>query len=92
MSLSRARAVQPAHALDCLIERLMDNHLGLGIPIAIGRTAEVFVWGDGRIIKLTRSDFPAHLADQEWQQPVQGGLLFKGGRDYGVPGETIKEI
>lgn len=45
----------------------MDNYPNLETPIAIGRTAEVFAWDDGRIIKLTRADFPAHLANQEWQ-------------------------
>ncbi len=35
-------------------------------PIAVGRTAEVFAWGDGRVVKLIRPDFPQSLADQEW--------------------------
>jgi aminoglycoside phosphotransferase (APT) family kinase protein len=39
----------------------------LGSPIATGRTAEIFAWGDGRILKLTRADFPSILADQEWR-------------------------
>jgi len=38
-----------------------------GTPIASGRTAEIFPWGDGHILKLTRADFPSILADQEWQ-------------------------
>ena len=38
-----------------------------GTPIASGRTAEIYAWGDGRVLKLTRADFPAHLADQEWE-------------------------
>ncbi len=41
--------------------------LSLGTPIASGRTAEIFTWGDGLVLKLTRADFPSHLADQEWQ-------------------------
>jgi hypothetical protein len=41
--------------------------LPLGTPIASGRTAEIFPWGDGHILKLTRADFPSHLADQEWR-------------------------
>jgi aminoglycoside phosphotransferase (APT) family kinase protein len=36
-------------------------------PIAVGRTAEIFAWEDGHILKLTRPAFPAHLADQEWR-------------------------
>jgi uncharacterized protein (TIGR02172 family) len=35
-------------------------------PIAVGRTAEIYPWGDGRILKLTRPGFSPHLADQEW--------------------------
>jgi aminoglycoside phosphotransferase (APT) family kinase protein len=41
--------------------------LTLGTPIASGRTAEIFAWGEGHILKLTRADFPSILADQEWQ-------------------------
>lgn len=41
--------------------------LSLGTPIATGRTAEIFAWGEGHVLKLTRADFPSILADQEWQ-------------------------
>jgi uncharacterized protein (TIGR02172 family) len=41
--------------------------LTLGTPIASGRTAEIYAWGEGYILKLTRADFPSLLADQEWQ-------------------------
>jgi uncharacterized protein (TIGR02172 family) len=40
----------------------------LGTPLATGRTAEIFSWENGCILKLTRPEFPAHLADQEWRQ------------------------
>jgi aminoglycoside phosphotransferase (APT) family kinase protein len=33
----------------------------LGRPIAVGRTAEVFDWGDGRVLKLIRPEMPAPL-------------------------------
>jgi len=39
----------------------------LGTPIATGRTAEIYAWENGCILKLIRPGFPAHLADQEWQ-------------------------
>jgi len=38
----------------------------LETPIASGRTAEIYAWGDNHILKLTRANFPSHLADQEW--------------------------
>jgi Ser/Thr protein kinase RdoA (MazF antagonist) len=37
----------------------------LGPPIAIGRTAEVFAWGDGRILKLVRPGMPTQLGEIE---------------------------
>jgi aminoglycoside phosphotransferase (APT) family kinase protein len=41
--------------------------IALGTPIASGRTAEIFSWGEGHILKLTRANFPSLLADQEWK-------------------------
>jgi uncharacterized protein (TIGR02172 family) len=40
----------------------------LASPISTGRTAEIFAWDGGHILKLIRPGFPAHLADQEWQR------------------------
>jgi uncharacterized protein (TIGR02172 family) len=34
-------------------------------PIAVGRTAEIYAWGDGRILKLLRPGFPLGLIKQE---------------------------
>jgi uncharacterized protein (TIGR02172 family) len=34
-------------------------------PIAVGRTAEIFAWEDGRILKLLRPGFPPGLIQQE---------------------------
>lgn len=34
-------------------------------PIASGRTAEIYPWPDGRVLKLIRPGFPPILADQE---------------------------
>jgi aminoglycoside phosphotransferase (APT) family kinase protein len=36
-----------------------------GKPIAVGRTAEIFAWGEGRILKLLRPGFPSYLIQQE---------------------------
>lgn len=35
-------------------------------PIAAGRTAEIFAWGEGRILKLLRPGFPPGLVQQEY--------------------------
>jgi aminoglycoside phosphotransferase (APT) family kinase protein len=34
-------------------------------PIAVGRTAEIYAWGEGRILKLLRPGFPTYLIQQE---------------------------
>lgn len=36
-----------------------------GKPIAAGRTAEIYAWGEGRILKLLRPGFPPYLIQQE---------------------------
>ncbi len=46
-----------------------------GPPIAAGRTAEIYAWENNCILKLTRPEFPAHLADQEWRQSEQAWKL-----------------
>jgi uncharacterized protein (TIGR02172 family) len=43
--------------------------------IAAGRTAEIYAWGDRRVLKLTRPDFPAYLADQEWRNALAAWQL-----------------
>lgn len=47
-------------------------------PIAVGRTAEIFAWEDGRILKLLRPGFPPGLIQQEeaiTTAVVQAGIL-----------------
>lgn len=39
----------------------------LGEPIAQGRTAEIFAWGDGRVLKLFRAGFPLGHRDYEYR-------------------------
>jgi len=58
----------------------------LGTPIASGRTAEIFAWGDGLVLKLTRADFPSHLADQEWQN---ARIAWQSGARVPKPVEII---
>ena len=36
-----------------------------GKPIAVGRTAEIYPWGEGRVLKLLRPGFPPGLIRQE---------------------------
>jgi len=47
----------------------------LGTPIATGRTAEIYAWENGCILKLIRPGFPAHLADQEWRNSMTAWKL-----------------
>lgn len=37
-----------------------------GLPIAEGRTAEIFAWGEGRVLKLFRPDFGRSAAEYEF--------------------------
>ena len=39
--------------------------MSLGEPIAVGRTAEIYDWEEGQILKLFRDWFPAHSVEQE---------------------------
>ncbi len=50
----------------------------LGTPIAVGRTAEIYAWENGCVLKLIRQGFPGHLADQEWEQTIAA-------RELGAP-------
>jgi Ser/Thr protein kinase RdoA (MazF antagonist) len=43
----------------------MRRILELGRPIAVGRTAEVFAWGEGRVLKLVRPEMPKGLGEVE---------------------------
>jgi len=37
----------------------------LGVPIGVGRTAEVFAWGDSQVLKLFYADFPTAAIERE---------------------------
>jgi uncharacterized protein (TIGR02172 family) len=62
----------------CFNQRMSDqpeSPYPLDQPIAAGRTAEIFAWGEGRVLKLTRPAFPQYLADQEWRNALAAWQL-----------------
>lgn len=61
--------------------------IDLGPPIAAGRTAEVFAWDPGRVVKLLRDGFPAVLVDQEAQGTR---AAHQAGIGAPEPGETVE--
>jgi len=52
----------------------------LSKPIALGRTAEIHAWGDGRILKLYRDGFPPGDAEYELRlaRPAHPGKAAAG--------------
>lgn len=54
-------------------------------PIAFGRTAELYAWGEGRILKLLRPGFPPGLIQQE--QEITSAIATMG-----IPAPKIYEI
>lgn len=57
----------------------------LGKPIAVGRTAEIFAWEQGRILKLLRPGFPPSLIRQE--QAITSAICKAG-----IPTPKIYEL
>ncbi len=45
--------------------RMPSTVAGLGDPIGLGRTAEVFAYGDGEVVKLIRPGLPDRLGESE---------------------------
>jgi uncharacterized protein (TIGR02172 family) len=43
----------------------MPHTFSLSTPIAMGRTAEVYAWGEGHVLKLYREQFPRDWVDHE---------------------------
>jgi hypothetical protein len=41
------------------------RHTAKGPMIGEGRTAEVYLWGDGEVLKLYRAGYPAQWVDYE---------------------------
>ncbi|HLB67660.1 MAG TPA: aminoglycoside phosphotransferase family protein [Thermoplasmata archaeon] len=56
-----------------------------GAPLAVGHTAEIFVWGEGRVVKLIRPDFPPNLADQEAE-------ILRRARAAGLPVPDVDTV
>lgn len=59
----------------------------LGAPVGIGRTAEVFAWGEGRILKLYRAEIPRIWAERE---AAIGRLIMQAGLAAPAIGETVE--
>lgn len=57
----------------------------LSNPIAFGRTAEIYAWGEGRILKLLRSGFAPGLIQQE--QAITAAI-----EQAGIPVPKIYEV
>jgi aminoglycoside phosphotransferase (APT) family kinase protein len=70
-----------------------------GKPIAVGRTAEIFAWGEGRILKLLRPGFPAYLIKQEevitaaiYQAGIAAPKIYEVIEINGRPGIVYERI
>jgi thiamine kinase-like enzyme len=70
-----------------------------GKPIAAGRTAEIYAWGEGRILKLLRPGFPPHLIRQEeaittaiYQAGIAAPRIYEVVEVYGRPGIVYERI
>jgi len=61
--------------------------LTLGPPIAEGRTAEIYAWGEGRVLKLYRPEFPPVLAERE---ALLGAALQAAGLPVPALGERVE--
>lgn len=70
-----------------------------GKPIAVGRTAEIYAWGDGRILKLLRPGFPPYLIKQEelittaiYQAGIAAPKIYNVAEVNGRPGIVYERI
>src|SRR6266498_2632911 len=70
-----------------------------GKPIAAGRTAEIYAWGEGRVIKLLRPGFPAYLIQQAevittaiYQAGIAAPKIFEVVEVDGRPGIVYERI
>jgi Ser/Thr protein kinase RdoA (MazF antagonist) len=57
-----------------------------GPPLAVGRTAEVYAWGEEQVVKLFRAGAPAALADKE---ALAGRIVAEAGVHAPPVGETV---
>ncbi len=56
-----------------------------GELIAQGRTAEIYAWGSGRVVKLYRAGYPAAAAEQE-------AAVTRLVRTVGVPAPAVEDV
>jgi uncharacterized protein (TIGR02172 family) len=54
----------------------MKDFHSLGSPMAVGRTAEIFPWGDGKVVKLFRSGWEE--VDARWEAHKAGAVHAAG--------------
>ncbi len=65
----------------------MRDTLILGTPIAQGRTAEVYAWGEGHVLKLYREAFPGDWVDHEARV---ARIIVAAGIPTPAPGATVE--
>lgn len=58
-----------------------------GPPIGVGRTAEVYAWGEGQVLKLYRAGMPAGWVRREAEV---GRIVFESGLDAPAVGEVVE--
>lgn len=63
----------------------MEEHVGSATLLGRGRTAEVYAWRDGNVLKLFVSGFPSRLIDQE----VEG---TRAANAAGVPSPQLRDV
>ena len=68
-------------------------------PIAVGRTAEIYAWGEGRILKLLRPGFPPYRIQQEkvittaiYQAGIAAPKIYEVVEVNGRPGIVYERI
>lgn len=57
----------------------------LGRPIAVGRTAEIYAWGDGQVLKLFRPGWSAEVARDE-------AAIARAAHAAGVPTPAVDDV
>jgi Ser/Thr protein kinase RdoA (MazF antagonist) len=62
-------------------------HQPLGMPVAVGRTAEIFAWDDGHILKLYRDWCPANWV--EYESKI-GRIVHAAGLPVPAIGEIVE--
>ena len=64
------------------------TNIDINAPLARGRTADVFAWEDGQILKLFHNWFPLH--DVEWEQQIARAVHASGVSAPAVIGDIVQ--